>query len=308
MIGASIASGVGLASGDASIAITGAVAFGPVFGPHISFAGGAAAAAYAAKRGYMDTGFDYYVAKDITYALGPKVDVLLVGGAFGVLGAVIRQVSEGIGLPWDPVAMGVVLSALAHRIVLGYPVIGEVRSSGLLDMSPFDRGEKRDDVSEGDRFVVEPWLPHQYRWGQVGVLGLLVGLVGAYVALETGSPFLAFGISAASLLFLNLGVANIPVTHHITLPASTAALAVAASGTDVEPALLVGASNEVALLVGGAFGFISAIIGEWTERIFYAHADTHWDPPATAIVIATFLIVVLTYAGVFGTAVWIPTP
>src|SRR6056297_3362187 len=30
--------------------ITGSVGFGPVFGPHVAFAGGAAAAAYAAKK------------------------------------------------------------------------------------------------------------------------------------------------------------------------------------------------------------------------------------------------------------------
>ena len=32
------------------------VVFGPVFGPHIAFLGGAIAAAYAAKRGYMPAG------------------------------------------------------------------------------------------------------------------------------------------------------------------------------------------------------------------------------------------------------------
>ena len=36
-----------------SAAITSQIGFGPVFGPHISFAGGVAASAYAAKKGYM---------------------------------------------------------------------------------------------------------------------------------------------------------------------------------------------------------------------------------------------------------------
>lgn len=307
LIGDMLATGGALGIADPSVAITGAVAFGPVFGPHISFAGGAAAAAYAARKGYMDTGHPFHMAKDITYAHGTKVDVLAVGGAFGILGALIRQVSAGFGLPWDPIAMGVVLSALFHRIVLGYPLVGLDGDHGLLDMSPFTEGKKRDDGS-GRRFVVEPWLPHQYKWMGVAFLGLVAGLLGAYTALETGSPFLAFGISAASLLFLNLGVEKTPVTHHITLTASTAALAVGASGAEVEPALIAGVGNEIALLFGGGFGVICALFGELFQRVFYAHGDTHWDPPAAAIVFGTFLLAVLYFAGVIGTTVWIPVP
>lgn len=296
----------GMLEGEAATAITSAIAFGPVFGPHIAFAGGAAAAAYAAKHGYMATGFDFHMAKDITYAHGTTIDVLLVGGAFGVLGAVIRQVSEGFGLPWDPIAMGVVLSALIHRVVLGYELVGSVRGTGVLDMSPFERGARRDD--EPDRFQVEPWLPHQYKWGGVALLGIVAGLLGAYTALETGSPFLAFGISAASLLFLNLGVEKFPVTHHMTLTASTAALATVAQGAEVENALLSGGSKPLALVVGALVGLLCALFGELFQRVFYAHSDTHWDPPAAAIVFGTLLIAVLYFAGVFGTTVWIPVP
>jgi hypothetical protein len=292
--------------GEASVVLTSAVAFGPVFGPHVSFAGGAAAAAYAARRGYMDTGFAYHMAKDITYAHGTAVDVLAVGGLFGVLGAVVRQVSVAVGGPWDPIAMGVVLSALVHRLVLGYPVIGTVGGAGLFDMSPFARGERR----EGDdsRFVVEPWLPHQFRWGGVAMIGLVAGLLGAYVAIETGSPFLAFGLSAASLLFLNLGVEQVPVTHHVTLPASTAALAVQASSPEGGTVLLSGGSPVTALVVGAAVGLVCALFGELFQRVCYAHGDTHWDPPAAAIVVGTLLIAASYLTGIVGTPVWIPTP
>lgn len=319
LIGKALAPEVaGVAAADIGTGITGSVAFGPVFGPHISFAGGVAAAAYAAKKGYMDTGFDFHMAKDITFAHGTKIDVLVVGGLFGILGAIIRQVSGGFGLPWDPIAMGVVLSALFHRLILGYPLIGRVGGDGLLDMSPFERGERRSvavagnpDSSAGSerrRFIVEPWLPHQYKWLPVAMLGLVAGLLGAYVALETGSPFLAFGISAASLFFLNLGVEKFPVTHHITLTASTAALAVVADGAEVQSALISGVSNEGALLVGTLIGIVCALFGELFQRVFYAHGDTHWDPPAAAIVFGTFLIAVLYGVGVFGTTVWIPVP
>jgi len=297
--------------------VTGQVAFGAVFGPHISFAGGAAAAAYAAKQGYMESGFDFHEAKNITYALGTKVDILVVGGLFGILGAVIKEFSAGFGMPWDPIALGVTLSALFHRLFLGYSVIGTTGGSGLLNMLPFADGQKRASeegtVPDGmkpatDRFLVEPWLPHQYKWGAVAFLGLIAGLLGAYTALATGSPFLAFGISAASLFFLNLGVEKFPVTHHMTLPASTIALAVVATGDGVQEAALTGASDFTALIIGGIFGVICALFGELFQRIFYSHGDTHWDPPAAAIVFGTLLIAILYFAGILGTTVWVPLP
>jgi len=292
--------------------MTGSIAFGSFFGPHISFAGGAAAAAYAAKKGYMETGFDFHEAKNITAALGPKVDVMVVGGMFGVLGAVITTFSSGLGLPWDPIAIAVVLSALAHRVAFGYNLLGSAVGSRL-DMSPFVREESRPNdagtvpdhqKAATDRLAVEPWLPHQYKWVQVGGLGVVVGLLGAYAAVETGSAFLAFGISAASLLFLNLGVEKFPVTHHITLPASTAALAVLANGD----AALSGGSDVTAMFIGAIFGLICALFGEFFQRVFYAHGDTHVDPPAAAIVFGTLLVALCYFGGIFSTAVWIPLP
>jgi len=296
--------------------LTGNVAFGPVFGPHTSFAGGAAAVAYAAKKGYVETGFDYHEAKNIPYALGTKPDVLAVGGLFGILGMLITNVSVQLGAPWDPIAMGVTLSALFHRLILGYSIIGTVRSSGMFDMSPFERGETRGAAADGgeaatdggtvesNRLVVEPWLPHQYKWGGVATLGITVGLLAAWIGLITGSYFLAFGISAATLVFLNCGVEQTPVTHHISLPAATAAIVVTQSGS----APLAGMGLTGALIVGGAFGLLGALLGEVHQRIFYAHSDTHWDPPAASIVATTFVIAVLAMVGVFPEAGWVPLP
>ncbi len=315
-----------------TIGITGSIAFGPVFGPHVSFAGGAAAAAYAAQKGYMDTGFDFHEAKNISHALGTKPDVLVVGGLFGVFGMVARQASEGLGMPWDPIAMGVVVSAVAHRLVLGYPLIGSIRSENIWDMTPFEReemhttaeggeivadgsgmdvaqtdgaqteeatGERADETENvSQRLVVEPWLPHQYRWANVAMLGLVVGLLGGYLVLVTGSAFLGFGISAATLLFLACGVEQIPVTHHITLPASTAAVALAGGTT--------GMAAVPALAIAAVFGVSGALSGEVIQRVFYAHSDTHFDPPAAAIALNTFFIGALYYLGVFSTGAWLP--
>jgi hypothetical protein len=295
-----------------STGVTGAVAFGPVFGPHVAFAGGAAAAAYAAKKdGVMPDPEEggYHPAKDIAYALGTRPDVLAVGGLFGIFGAVGTALSGGLALPWDPIAIMVVVSAATHRIVFGYPLIG-AGSRNILDMSPFEQGEKRvatdgsgnevatDGGYASKRLVVEPWLPHQYKWANVAMIGLVAGLLGGFIALETGSAFLGFGISAASLTFLNLGVEKIPVTHHMTLPASTAALGVYADPT--------GTSAVIALLIGGLFGAYGALIGEVVQRVFYAHSDTHFDPPAAAIVVATLTVVLLAIAGVFDSSSWVP--
>lgn len=282
--------------------ITGSLGFGPVFGPHISFAAGAAATAFASKKGYMDTGFPYHEGKNILFAHGPKPDVMLVGGLFGILGYWITTISSTLALPWDPIAVAVVLSAVIHRLVFGFPIIGD-REGGLLNMKPFAEGTRREPASDDStlgRLLIEPWLGHQYKWADVMTLGVVVGILAAFITYVTGSVFLPFGISAAFLLFLNLGVANIPVTHHIALVASTAVAATGGAFSE-EPLYLM-------LLLGALFGFIAAIFGELMQRIFYAHSDTHFDPPAAAIVLGTLLIALLAMAGVFPSSAWIPTP
>jgi hypothetical protein len=268
---------------------TGAVGFGPVFGPHVAFAGGVAAAAYAGRKEMFDTGFRYHQAKRIAQPLGSRPDVLLVGGAFGVVGVLVAQLSAAGGVPVDPIMLGVVVSGFLHRIALGYPVLGYPRD-GWLDMSPFERGERweRQDNAPGKlgRYVVEPWLPDHYEWENVAVLGVGVGIGSGFLAVETGSVFLPFGIAAASLAFFALGLYSFPVTHHMALPAGIAAVAV-----DAEPA--------VAVVVAGGFGLLGAITGEAAQRVLYAHADTHLDPPAVSIVVTSLAITLLATAGVF---------
>ncbi len=291
------------ANGLQSDTLTGQLAFGPLFGPHISFAAGAAASAFAAHRGYMDTGFPYHEAKNITYAFGTRPDVLIVGGLFGILGYWIATLSLALSLPWDPIAMAVCLSAVIHRVAFGYKLIGD-RTKGIFNMKPFELEEKR--ARSGDfggkvRLLVEPWLPHQYKWSGVTLLGFVVGILAAFITYQTGSIFLAFGISAASLLFLNLGVENFPVTHHISLIAS-ASIVAATGGTYMESPM------GAMLLIGGVFGIIAALFGEVIQRIFYAHADTHFDPPAAAIVLGTLLIAILAMLGIFPGSAYVPLP
>ena len=267
---------------DSGSSITGLVGFGPIFGPHISFAAGAAAAAYAAKQGYIDDG------KNILWAAGTNhIDVLMVGAVFGLLGHAGTSTLNLIGFPTDNIAMLVFISALIHRVAFGYSVIGEVTGSGLFDVGPWERDE---DDAPGI------WLPWQYKWGNVAFLGLIGGILGAGMWQATGSVVLSFGISAASLVFLQAGTDNIPVTHHITLPGSVGALGAGAAG--YSPALV--------LIVGALFGVFGATMGEVCNRVFYMHGKTHVDPPAFAILMSGLLSAVLTAAGILGTTFWPP--
>jgi hypothetical protein len=54
------------------------------------------------------------------------------------------------------------------------------------------------------------------------------------------------------------------------------------------------------------FGLFAALVGEASQRVFYAHSDTHFDPPAAAIVVWTLVIGLLVVAGLLNWGVWIP--
>lgn len=281
---------------------TAAVGFGPVLGPHVAFAGGVAAAAYAGRKGTIDTGFRYHQAKQIAKPLGSSPRILLVGGTFGLFGVLVARLAAGVGVPLDPIALTVVLSAVVHRIALGYPLVGRVREleTSILDMSPFDDsqywGDEDNETAQGTagRHVVEPWQPEHYEWGHVAVLGVGVGIGAGFLSLATGSVFLPFGIALASLLFLSVGLYSLPVTHHMALPAGIAALSL-----DMDPV--------VGLVVAGLFGVIGAVLGELAQRGLYAHGDTHFDPSFVSILLTSLLLTLLVAAGIFdGTPVPYP--
>ena len=97
-----------------------ALAWGPLLGPHIAFAGGVAAAAYAAKKGKMENG------KDIVGSLmGLNApDVLAVGGIFGSLGYALFWVSSQIGtigsFPWmNHAVFSICVSSILVRFLFG---------------------------------------------------------------------------------------------------------------------------------------------------------------------------------------------
>ena len=283
--------------------LTGALGLGPLLGPHVAFAGGVAGAAYLGRRETVDTGFRYHQAKKITKPLGSAPDVLLVGAVFGAVGVLVARATAEVGAPLDPIALAVVVSALLHRLVLGYPLVGRLRGLDrpVLDMSPHEAGvrwgESPYDTAQGveGRPVVEVWLPEHYRWQNVLGLGVAVGLASGYVALVSGSPFLAFGLAATALLLLALGLYSLPVVYHMALPAGIVAVAL-----DSEFAADVPVVSEavLALLLAGLVGALAGVVGELAQRLLYAHGDTHVDPPMVAILLTSLLVVGLAVAGV----------
>jgi hypothetical protein len=76
------------------------------------------------------------------------------------------------------------------------------------------------------------------------------------------------------------------------------------SAGDLTAPLAFGAAP--ALLFGALFGVFAALAGEASQRVFYAHGDTHLDPPAAAIVVWTLTIGLLVIAGLLNWGVWIP--
>lgn len=301
-----------IAQGDLAAGITGTIGFGAITGPHIAFAGGVAATAYAGKK-YPEMepdDWDYHFGKNILYAFGTKPDILAVGAIFGVLGMLITRIGGGIftnvleiQVATDMIAFSVFATAFIARPVFGYPLVGKPNGDGYLDMSPFEREDSHPQaVADGGevpmehegRLATEPWLPHQYKWSGVTAIGLVGGILAGFIYIETGSFFLGYAISAISLLFLNLGVEKIPVTHHITL--------IGAVGAAV---FLPEFSPVIALLAAGLFGAFSGLLGELTQRLFYSHSGTHVDPPAMAIAIAMFIVAILSVLGVLPNAGYI---
>lgn len=242
-------------------ALLGQVAFGPFLGPHIAFAGGVCAAAYAARKGLLATG------KDIVSPLAKLNDptVLAVGGVFGLLGYLLQTWLASINLKTDTVALTVVLTqALARWAFL---------AEGPFGTLPPELAREANPGNLWGRFVVTDtavWIPYQKDLGQLVVLGFGLGAASASATLLTGSTVVGFGIAALWLIFL-VTPGGAPVGHHIVLPAAVAA------------------NLTASILVGALWGVLGALVGELAARLFYNWGKSHIDPPAVAIATCTTL-------------------
>ncbi|VFQ44660.1 permease [Desulfoluna butyratoxydans] len=259
LVGFLVLGGVFIQAASGSGDFLSTISFG-VWGPHVGgFAAGVAAAAYAASKGEING-----EGKDLNNALMGlnRPDVLLVGGIFGIGGYLINLLVSMPGHWTDTVGLTVVLSGIASRLLFG--------SSGLFGQVP----------GHESRFKPKDGLTPL----QLALIGLGAGTFSAYAALEVangaGIP-LCFGLAAASLLFGQFGL-NVPVTHHIVMPAAVAA---AASGS---------------VIWGAIFGVASAILWDIIGNLFNTWGDTHIDPPAFVIFTMTTLSIVFQNNGVYA--------
>ena len=256
------AAGVG---GDIAV---GVLAFGSFVGPHISFAGGVAAAGYAGKKGKLSSGTDILSSLN---GLG-EPDVIIVGGIFGVLGYII---SYGIGLlpvignagpaTTDLPGITVVILAIVTRLVFGKTgLTGKYTGSGNREWFSTGKGFAYNVVlGAGIGIVVSGLAMSLYNSGNTAAFGIF--------------PIICFGFAAISLIFTQTGFAT-PATHHIFLPSALAASA----GIQVW--------GEAGVLLGILFGILGSLMGDLVGKSLNSHCDTHIDPPATTIFILTIII------------------
>ncbi|MDF2545518.1 MAG: hypothetical protein K0R93_416 [Anaerosolibacter sp.] len=243
-----------LASGGAGT-ILGDVVFGTLLGPHIAFAGGVAAAAYAAnKKNYLASGGDILTPLKKTN----DVSVILVGGIFGILGYIINGFYASMALPTDTVAMTVFTSGIIARFAFG--------QTGL-----FGKYSAQSEVAATTELGKRSFVPDSKSFAFIALYSFGLGLVISYLVDLTQINVLGFCISAALLIFAQMGF-DMPATHHITLIAGYAAIA---TGN---------------IFIGAIFAVISGILCEVAALTFNSYSDTHIDPPATAIFILSFII------------------
>jgi hypothetical protein len=264
LMGLVILLGTMAAFGGSSFDVINSWGFGPLFGPHISFAGGVAAAAFAGSRDWLDDG------KDILPGLAglDKPIVLVVGGVFGAIGYLINVVLAGfIGDYTDTIALTVVLSAMIARLIFG--------ETGLVS------GDT--DAKESGRFTPSGdavWVGYQQDWIQIITISIGASIISAWMALAIepivpgAANFVGFGLSAFSLIFFQFG-GEIPMTHHITIIAA------------------LGATTTGSLLFGVVMGILSGILAEISSRLFLIRGDTHIDPPANAIWVMTTVVILI---------------
>ncbi|UOE74764.1 hypothetical protein [Parageobacillus thermoglucosidasius] len=193
--------GVGVLAAGGPATILNDITFGALLGPHIAFAGGVAATAFAAnKKHCLENGVDIITPLKKTNDLS----VLLVGGVFGVLGYLINYLYVYLSIPVDTIAMTVFTSGLIVRLIFG--------KTGIFGKFTPSNGEKRKFISDTKSLYF------------ILLYSLGLGAVISYCVDLTQIQVLGFVISAALLIFLLLGF-DIPVTHHITLVAGYATVA-----------------------------------------------------------------------------------
>lgn len=231
------------------------IAFGTVFGPHIAFAGAVAATAYASSKGY---GVDGPAVGTPLAPLG-KIDVLVVGGVFGVIGwaigtYIVPAIFGGI-IPFgtDAPGMTVVISGIIARLAFG--------KRGLAS------GTKAPMTSSFSIVLAV-------------ALSLMVG--GTGVALNAINPdiigsynLIIFGIAAFTLIF-----PGTPGWHQIGIISAYATMVGIGAG--------MGGLGVVVLAV--ICGVAAGLLCDIETAMINTDVDSHIDGPGFAICIMTIVV------------------
>lgn len=250
---------------DASNILVNYFAFGSFFGPHIAFAGGVAAAAYAKKKGISDNGADIATAN----AGFNAPDVLLVGGVFGVIGYLFKEL----------VVMNLFAGTISNRLVTDAPGF-TVFCSAILVRLVFGGKLRTGDrvVSAGSAFTNTIVIGITY---SLVVAGIYFGGL-EVVPIETfGGLYhvLIFGMAAVGLIFAEIGQPFFGCHHIVIIAAETAVQCYNNTG-----------NMWMALIMAVIFGTISAIICDVETNLINSGTDSHIDGPACAILIMTFVV------------------
>jgi len=234
------------------------IAFNPLFGAHIVYAGGAAALAYAYWKKAIESGLD--ILKPLS-GLG-RADVLLVGGIFGAVGMALERIGTGLALPTDTVALSVVLSGWLAR---------------LLFDSKWRANRNNDQVGKEEK-----WWPSGKELGLLVALGCGVGLAGGVAAVKINDVFIPFGLALLFLVYLQMGFNGQP-WHHIVLIAGLAALQ--------------GHGTVNAIIWATVLGAVTAVVANLLSKLWIVRTNSYIDPPVTSIAIGKTIIIGLAAAG-----------
>jgi len=236
---------------------TGDVIFGALTGPQIAFGGGVAAAAFAAHRKeLLDTGSDILTPLYKTNSAA----VILTGGIFGSLGYLFHSWLTSVGYPGNPVATSLLLSGILARILFGHKGLATKRSVKEKELAELKKASRK-----------KTGFLNMKASEMNLVIAIGIGLVFSYAALKTGVAEFGFYFSAASLILLQFGY-SVPLTHHITLTCSIAAL------------------KTGNIWIGVAFAVIAWIVAELWQNYVNAKDDTWLDTPSGSIAICALIL------------------
>lgn len=250
---------------DASNVLLNHMAFGPFFGPHIAFAGAVAASAFAKKKGVSENGADI-----ITALAGyNEPSVLLVGGVFGVIGFLFKELvianlfagTISTRLVTDAPGITVFCSAVVVRLVFG----GKLRTG----TGVFSKGKAMGNV-----------LLMSIAYSIV-VGGVYTGAISMGVPMEAlaGYATLIFGLAAIALVFAVAGQPFFGCHHIVIIAAISVVQSYASTG-----------SLYAAFAISIVCGTVAGLLGDFEGNLINSGEDSHIDPPAFAIFIMTFVV------------------